>query len=167
MEPIYLLLCNLLLCRDMLGKLSGQREDDGRYADFDGKLKKLDTQLREGCALQPGSSKVSGLADDYTTVLQVNRSPPPVSSKASSDLNPWTPELASKTDQTCFFCQKRVYLAERKSLEGLFFHRVCFRCHYCGKLLQVCVAMFSIGHWREMFTISYFYWTCVISHVFH
>ncbi|XP_021326193.1 F-actin-monooxygenase mical2b isoform X4 [Danio rerio] len=38
---------------------------------------------------------------------------------------------------TCVFCQKRVYIMERLSAEGFFFHRECFRCHICGCSLRL------------------------------
>ncbi|XP_070538994.1 F-actin-monooxygenase Mical-like isoform X2 [Ptychodera flava] len=37
----------------------------------------------------------------------------------------------------CFFCGKRVYVMERLSAEGLFFHRGCFKCHYCQTTLRI------------------------------
>lgn len=37
----------------------------------------------------------------------------------------------------CHFCGKRVYLMERLSAEGRFFHRGCFRCEYCGISLRL------------------------------
>ncbi|MED6290611.1 Protein-methionine sulfoxide oxidase mical3a [Characodon lateralis] len=37
----------------------------------------------------------------------------------------------------CFFCQKRVYVMERLSAEGKFFHRSCFKCDYCGTTLRL------------------------------
>lgn len=38
---------------------------------------------------------------------------------------------------TCHFCGKRVYVMERLSAEGRFFHRECFRCHTCGSTLRL------------------------------
>ncbi|KAL1446247.1 hypothetical protein MTO96_028865 [Rhipicephalus appendiculatus] len=37
----------------------------------------------------------------------------------------------------CCFCHKRVYLMERLSAEGLFFHRNCFRCEFCQCSLRL------------------------------
>uniref|UniRef100_A0ABM0LY74 Uncharacterized protein LOC100378899 n=1 Tax=Saccoglossus kowalevskii TaxID=10224 RepID=A0ABM0LY74_SACKO len=37
----------------------------------------------------------------------------------------------------CFFCCKRVYVMERLSAEGLFFHRGCFKCSYCNTTLRI------------------------------
>ncbi|XP_045069772.1 F-actin-monooxygenase MICAL2-like isoform X7 [Coregonus clupeaformis] len=36
----------------------------------------------------------------------------------------------------CHSCQKRVYVVERISAEGLYFHRECFRCDTCGSALR-------------------------------
>ena len=38
--------------------------------------------------------------------------------------------------ENCHFCGKRVYVVERMSAEGKFFHRSCFRCNYCNILLR-------------------------------
>ncbi|XP_037834074.1 protein-methionine sulfoxide oxidase mical2b isoform X6 [Kryptolebias marmoratus] len=37
----------------------------------------------------------------------------------------------------CHFCSKRVYVMERLSAEGFFFHRECFRCHVCNCTLRL------------------------------
>ena len=39
--------------------------------------------------------------------------------------------------EACHFCRKRVYLMERMSAEGKFFHRGCFRCEYCATTLRL------------------------------
>ncbi|XP_042694046.1 F-actin-monooxygenase MICAL3 isoform X6 [Centrocercus urophasianus] len=37
----------------------------------------------------------------------------------------------------CYFCRKRVYVMERLSAEGKFFHRSCFKCEYCATTLRL------------------------------
>uniref|UniRef100_A0A8C4VGP2 Molecule interacting with CasL protein 1 n=1 Tax=Gopherus evgoodei TaxID=1825980 RepID=A0A8C4VGP2_9SAUR len=54
----------------------------------------------------------------------------------------WLPpqsSLASPTESSdaCYFCGKRVYILERVSAEGHFFHRGCFQCHQCGTTLRL------------------------------
>ncbi|XP_012938607.1 protein-methionine sulfoxide oxidase mical3b [Aplysia californica] len=44
---------------------------------------------------------------------------------------------ASSASEFCSFCHKRVYIVERMSAEGEFFHRSCFRCDYCGVGLRL------------------------------
>uniref|UniRef100_A0A8C9TRX8 F-actin monooxygenase n=1 Tax=Scleropages formosus TaxID=113540 RepID=A0A8C9TRX8_SCLFO len=48
-------------------------------------------------------------------------------------------ELATApgSSDTCHFCGRRVYVVERLSAEGLFFHRECFRCSACGATLHL------------------------------
>ncbi|XP_019910792.2 F-actin-monooxygenase MICAL2 isoform X7 [Esox lucius] len=55
-------------------------------------------------------------------------SPPPF-------LGPMRREFSGSGDK-CHSCQKRVYVVERISAEGLYFHRECFRCDTCGSALR-------------------------------
>uniref|UniRef100_A0A3B3ZT06 F-actin monooxygenase n=1 Tax=Periophthalmus magnuspinnatus TaxID=409849 RepID=A0A3B3ZT06_9GOBI len=42
-----------------------------------------------------------------------------------------------QTADRCRSCDRRVYLVERVSAEGLFFHRECFRCSSCNSTLRL------------------------------
>ncbi|XP_033260384.2 F-actin-monooxygenase MICAL2 isoform X9 [Orcinus orca] len=44
---------------------------------------------------------------------------------------------------TCYFCKKRVYVMERLSAEGHFFHRECFRCSVCATTLRLAAYAFD------------------------
>ncbi|XP_021781761.2 F-actin-monooxygenase MICAL2 isoform X12 [Papio anubis] len=44
---------------------------------------------------------------------------------------------------TCYFCKKRVYVMERLSAEGHFFHRECFRCSVCATTLRLAAYTFD------------------------
>ncbi|XP_028813342.1 protein-methionine sulfoxide oxidase mical3a isoform X25 [Denticeps clupeoides] len=44
----------------------------------------------------------------------------------------------------CFFCRKRVYVMERLSAEGKFFHRSCFKCDHCGTTLRLSSYAFDV-----------------------
>ncbi|XP_053361383.1 F-actin-monooxygenase mical2b isoform X1 [Clarias gariepinus] len=46
---------------------------------------------------------------------------------------------------TCHFCKKRVYVMERLSAEGYFFHRECFRCEVCSATLRLGGHVFDQG----------------------
>ncbi|XP_043120899.1 protein-methionine sulfoxide oxidase mical3b-like isoform X3 [Puntigrus tetrazona] len=37
----------------------------------------------------------------------------------------------------CYFCSRRVYVMERLSAEGKFFHRSCFQCDHCSTTLRL------------------------------
>ena len=45
----------------------------------------------------------------------------------------------------CYFCQKTVYLMERQSAQGVFFHRSCFRCYHCNSQLKTGNYSYSHG----------------------
>ncbi|XP_049617459.1 protein-methionine sulfoxide oxidase mical3b isoform X2 [Syngnathus scovelli] len=42
----------------------------------------------------------------------------------------------------CFFCRQKVYVMERLSAEGHFFHRSCFACHVCRSTLRIAAYRF-------------------------
>uniref|UniRef100_A0AAZ3SUZ2 F-actin monooxygenase n=1 Tax=Oncorhynchus tshawytscha TaxID=74940 RepID=A0AAZ3SUZ2_ONCTS len=49
-----------------------------------------------------------------------------------------TPAAALRgASDVCFFCSKRVYVMERLSVEGLFFHRSCFQCDHCSSTIRL------------------------------
>ncbi|KFU87077.1 Protein-methionine sulfoxide oxidase MICAL2, partial [Chaetura pelagica] len=44
----------------------------------------------------------------------------------------------------CYFCKKRVYVMERQSAEGHFFHRECFKCEKCSTTLRLGIYAFDV-----------------------
>nr|XP_023955522.1 F-actin-monooxygenase MICAL2 isoform X9 [Chrysemys picta bellii] len=44
----------------------------------------------------------------------------------------------------CYFCKKRVYVMERLSAEGHFFHRECFKCDVCSTTLRLTIYAFDV-----------------------
>ncbi|KAF6026827.1 hypothetical protein EB796_014863 [Bugula neritina] len=54
-------------------------------------------------------------------------------------------------NEICYFCKKRIYLVERQSAEGKYFHRLCFRCYFCDIPLHIgsyTIHRTSLGHAR-------------------
>ncbi|CAM4676237.1 unnamed protein product [Leuciscus chuanchicus] len=51
---------------------------------------------------------------------------------------PVEPMSSSETcgSELCYFCKKHLYVLERGSAEGKFFHRSCFSCYHCGSTLR-------------------------------
>ncbi|XP_042088980.1 F-actin-monooxygenase MICAL2 isoform X3 [Ovis aries] len=56
---------------------------------------------------------------------------------------------------TCYFCKKRVYVMERLSAEGHFFHRECFRCSACATTLRLAAYAFDVDE-GKFFCKSHF-----------
>merc|ERR1719495_586250 len=83
-----------------------------------------------------GANKVSALVGELASKLDSNRKKPELKRESS---NVWQPPKvkSSRTSDNCHFCQQKVYVVERMSAEGKFFHRACFRCDYCNILLRL------------------------------
>uniref|UniRef100_A0A8C7QI90 Molecule interacting with CasL protein 1 n=1 Tax=Oncorhynchus mykiss TaxID=8022 RepID=A0A8C7QI90_ONCMY len=62
----------------------------------------------------------------------------PVAPLSAPEVTP-DPELSptSINNEECYFCGQRVYVLERISTEGKFFHRSCFTCQQCGTTLRL------------------------------
>ncbi|XP_026573943.1 F-actin-monooxygenase MICAL1-like [Pseudonaja textilis] len=47
------------------------------------------------------------------------------------------PVSPMRSSDACYFCGDHIYILERVSAEGRFFHRGCFKCHYCKITLRL------------------------------
>uniref|UniRef100_A0A8C5BAK9 F-actin monooxygenase n=1 Tax=Gadus morhua TaxID=8049 RepID=A0A8C5BAK9_GADMO len=87
---------------------------------------------------------VSLLADQIANQLQSHEEPKPLLDKRElGSLRKEFPVNIGGSD-VCFFCSKRVYVMERLSAEGRFFHRSCFKCDYCGTTLRLSSYAFDV-----------------------
>ncbi|XP_043586072.1 F-actin-monooxygenase Mical isoform X7 [Bombus pyrosoma] len=107
-----------------------QKETDSKYADIDNTLKNIDRKIKEGNVL--GYNKVSAMAEQFS-----NKSQDAEPKVYKSNAKPTIALPAQGGSEMCHFCNKRVYLMERLSAEGKFFHRGCFRCEYCSTSLRI------------------------------
>jgi hypothetical protein len=131
----YLFTC-VFLCQISLmqSKLKGRtKEEEAKFAQIDSTLKRLDRKIREGSVLDPsgprGANKVSAMAEQ---LAKMNEEPAATVQKSSSK----STFTMAQPSCNCHFCGKQVYLMERLSAEGVYFHRGCFRCEYCGTTLR-------------------------------
>ncbi|XP_078024205.1 protein-methionine sulfoxide oxidase mical3a isoform X20 [Epinephelus lanceolatus] len=85
---------------------------------------------------------VSSLAEQLASQLQEEPKPLP-EKRDSGSLRKEFPVNIGGSD-VCFFCRKRVYVMERLSAEGKFFHRSCFKCDYCGTTLRLSSYAFDV-----------------------
>ncbi|NXP29400.1 MICA3 monooxygenase, partial [Scytalopus superciliaris] len=80
---------------------------------------------------------VSSLAEQIANQLQRKEQPKTLLDKKElGSLKKEFPQNLGGSD-VCYFCRKRVYVMERLSAEGKFFHRSCFKCEYCGTTLRL------------------------------
>ncbi|XP_055365626.1 protein-methionine sulfoxide oxidase mical3a isoform X26 [Betta splendens] len=138
-----------------------ERKMDSAAAANNNKVKVMATQLlakfEENAPAQHGGLKrqARGGADQVSS--SASRSCPkktvllPSSSSSTSSLSLHSEGSLKKEfpvniggSDVCFFCQKRVYVMERLSAEGKFFHRSCFKCDYCGTTLRLSSYAFDV-----------------------
>uniref|UniRef100_A0A674F4M4 F-actin monooxygenase n=1 Tax=Salmo trutta TaxID=8032 RepID=A0A674F4M4_SALTR len=86
------------------------------------------------------SLAIAARAETLVTLYETDHRPKassPCSPPASPPLSPGSlrREFPGSGDK-CHSCQKRVYVVERISAEGLYFHRECFCCDTCGSVLR-------------------------------
>uniref|UniRef100_A0A673Y3S5 F-actin monooxygenase n=1 Tax=Salmo trutta TaxID=8032 RepID=A0A673Y3S5_SALTR len=92
-------------------------------------LAKIEENAAPGGALR---NKVSSSVDNYANSLPILFSPYPEHAAVVCAF----PQNLGGSDM-CHFCSKRVYVMERLSAEGHFFHRECFRCNVCSSTLRL------------------------------
>ncbi|XP_054719606.1 LOW QUALITY PROTEIN: protein-methionine sulfoxide oxidase mical3a-like [Uloborus diversus] len=117
-------------------------EEKARYKKFDDSLHKLKDRLSKG-------NLNTGERGQNQTAAMTNHMAKIWDKKAGRRKDPIPPapvfKVTVETDSSstsagseiCYFCKKRVYLMERLSAEGLFFHRSCFKCEYCSASLRL------------------------------
>uniref|UniRef100_A0A8C9WIJ4 F-actin monooxygenase n=1 Tax=Scleropages formosus TaxID=113540 RepID=A0A8C9WIJ4_SCLFO len=74
--------------------------------------------------------------------------------KRQSSLRKEFPQNIGGSD-VCYFCRKRVYVMERLSAEGKFFHRSCFTCDYCGTTLRLSSYAFDLEDGKDYLKIHF------------
>uniref|UniRef100_A0A1A7XA92 F-actin monooxygenase n=1 Tax=Iconisemion striatum TaxID=60296 RepID=A0A1A7XA92_9TELE len=143
--------------RPSVPALLSDRKVDSAAAANNNKVKVMATQLlakfEENAPAQPTGLKRQG--DSLPNLdLLLSPSPPPNPAKEPGRLAPvpaWRKGSLRKEfpvniggSDVCFFCRKRVYVMERLSAEGKFFHRSCFKCDYCGTTLRLSSYAFDV-----------------------
>lgn len=108
-----------------------------KFANLERGMKQLERKLKEGSSLETGmrgNNKVAAMAEQLAKKVPAKRAETVAAiEKPKAVLN--LPQTGGS--EACHFCGKRVYLMERLSAEGRFFHRGCFRCEYCATTLRL------------------------------
>uniref|UniRef100_A0A8C6ZYF5 F-actin monooxygenase n=1 Tax=Nothoprocta perdicaria TaxID=30464 RepID=A0A8C6ZYF5_NOTPE len=81
-------------------------------------------------------NKVKSMATQLLAKFEENAPVPSSSVRRQGSLKKEFPQNVGGSD-VCYFCHKRVYVMERLSAEGKFFHRSCFKCEYCATTLRL------------------------------
>nr|XP_030147782.3 F-actin-monooxygenase MICAL1 isoform X2 [Taeniopygia guttata] len=99
--------------------LAHKRTQDGAQKDSEVKRSRGDTELDTGL---DGDTQDSAHELPQPTVMDPGQPPR---------------ERAGDNSDACYFCGRRVYIVERASAEGRFFHRGCFQCRRCAATLRL------------------------------
>nr|XP_054589643.1 protein-methionine sulfoxide oxidase mical3a isoform X17 [Nothobranchius furzeri] len=94
-------------------------------------------------AAAANNNKVKVMATQLLAKFEENAPAQPAGLKRQGSLRKEFPVNIGGSD-VCFFCRKRVYVMERLSAEGKFFHRSCFKCDYCGTTLRLSSYAFDV-----------------------
>ncbi|XP_058499393.1 F-actin-monooxygenase mical1 [Solea solea] len=75
--------------------------------------------------------------EDSTAVSSVSPELSPIRDQAPAPEPETSPGVSMTNSEECYFCGQKVYVLERISAEGKFFHRSCFNCHKCNITLRL------------------------------
>ncbi|XP_015267314.1 PREDICTED: protein-methionine sulfoxide oxidase MICAL1-like [Gekko japonicus] len=81
------------------------------------------SKLQKSLSLSRKRTLDSNMVESETKRTKQEAGSPPLSPGRSSD--------------ACYICGEHVYIVERVSAEGRFFHRGCFKCHHCKTTLRL------------------------------
>ncbi|XP_047597576.1 F-actin-monooxygenase MICAL3 isoform X23 [Lutra lutra] len=88
-------------------------------------------------------NKVKYMATQLLAKFEENAPPQSTGMRRQGSIKKEFPQNLGGSD-TCYFCRKRVYVMERLSAEGKFFHRSCFKCEYCATTLRLSAYAYDI-----------------------
>ncbi|KAM6069543.1 F-actin-monooxygenase MICAL2 isoform 2-T2 [Theristicus caerulescens] len=103
------------------GANAGKEQSDGREGMNQNKVKSMATQL----------------------LAKFEENAPNTIFRRQGSLRKEFPQSVGGSD-ICYFCKKRVYVMERLSAEGHFFHRECFKCEICSTTLRLGIYAFDV-----------------------
>ncbi|XP_041416932.1 F-actin-monooxygenase MICAL2-like isoform X3 [Xenopus laevis] len=86
-------------------------------------------------------NKVKSMATQLLAKFEENA--PNTSLRRQGSLRKEFPANIGGSD-TCYFCKRRVYVVERLSAEGHFFHRECFKCAFCSTSIRLGNYVFNV-----------------------
>ncbi|XP_026948866.1 F-actin-monooxygenase MICAL3 isoform X10 [Sagmatias obliquidens] len=114
------------------------------YSDLDADSRGKQSPHHERKYIKMYTGGVSSLAEQIASQLQRKEQPKTLLDKKElGSMKKEFPQNLGGSD-TCYFCRKRVYVMERLSAEGKFFHRSCFKCEYCATTLRLSAYAYAL-----------------------
>ncbi|XP_076841824.1 protein-methionine sulfoxide oxidase mical3a isoform X14 [Brachyhypopomus gauderio] len=129
-------------------------------AKFEENAPAQSTGLKRQRYIKMYTGGVSSLAKHIASQLQTQEdSRAPLEKRDLGSLRKEFPQNIGGSD-VCFFCGMRVYVMERLSAEGKFFHRSCFKCDYCSTTLRLSSYAFDVEDGKFYCKPHYCYRLC-------
>uniref|UniRef100_A0A8B9KRL2 F-actin monooxygenase n=1 Tax=Astyanax mexicanus TaxID=7994 RepID=A0A8B9KRL2_ASTMX len=122
---------------------AGQSEDEELQQGVGNERSTALTERRIDTTAAANNNKVKSMATQLLAKFEENAPAQSTGLKRQGSLRKEFPQNIGGSD-VCFFCRKRVYVMERLSAEGKFFHRSCFKCDYCGTTLRLSSYAFDV-----------------------
>ncbi|XP_053318435.1 F-actin-monooxygenase MICAL3 isoform X15 [Spea bombifrons] len=118
-------------------KTSQSEDEDALWTQQDERpsVASASTERRMDTAVG-NQNKVKSMATQLLAKFEENAPAPNAVLRKQASFRKEFPQNVGGSD-VCFFCGCRVYVMERLSAEGKFFHRTCFKCDYCGTMLRL------------------------------
>ncbi|XP_047660142.1 protein-methionine sulfoxide oxidase mical3b isoform X6 [Tachysurus fulvidraco] len=99
---------------------------------------RVNTSRSEQTYIKMYTGGVSSLAEQIANQLQSQQQKPkPLLDKKELGSQRREFPVNIGGSDVCYFCSRRVYVMERLSAEGKFFHRSCFQCVHCSSTLHL------------------------------
>ncbi|XP_046775309.1 F-actin-monooxygenase MICAL2 isoform X13 [Gallus gallus] len=138
------------------GASVGKEQNDGREGINQNKVKSMATQLLAKFE-ENAPNTIFRRQEQIDRPAQLSSDSPvnprfaqpkdpsllPPQPKRQGSLRKEFPQSIGGSD-ICYFCKKRVYVMERLSAEGHFFHRECFKCEICSTTLRLGIYAFDV-----------------------
>lgn len=145
---------NLTLPRKRVPKVEGKTEENetnkrrrkglfGAFEEASGFSSQATSAGKEQNDSKEGmnQNKVKSMATQLLAKFEENA--PNTIFRRQGSLRKEFPQSIGGSD-ICYFCKKRVYVMERLSAEGYFFHRECFKCEICSTTLRLGIYAFDV-----------------------
>uniref|UniRef100_A0A8C2L8W5 F-actin monooxygenase n=1 Tax=Cyprinus carpio TaxID=7962 RepID=A0A8C2L8W5_CYPCA len=124
--------------RSMTTLLLAKFEENSPLASASATRRQVCESLCDACVyIQMYTGGVSSLAQQIANQIQSQQDQAPkLLHKRELGSQKEFPVNMGSSD-VCYFCVRRVYVMERLSAEGKFFHRSCFQCDHCSTTLRL------------------------------
>ncbi|XP_022527577.2 protein-methionine sulfoxide oxidase mical3b isoform X13 [Astyanax mexicanus] len=112
-------------------------DEEGQKDHRDDHAQAVSPGSETGTAVSGNQSRVRSMATQLLAKFEENAPSPSVAAIRRQGSQRKEFPVSMGGSDVCYFCGRRVYVMERLSAEGKFFHRSCFQCDHCSSTLRL------------------------------